>query len=367
MSCDFLTLAMPSIQSLRAYSPGKSIDELVCEQGLPMDTIVKLASNENPLGPPESALAAIQEALSSLSRYPDANGFYVKEVLSEKYNVDADQITLGNGSNDILVLLTECYLGVELSAIYSGYSFLIYALAIKAVGAKGVEVPSVDWGHDLDGMIAAIKPTTRMIFLANPNNPTGTVFTKEAFIAFLERVPEQVLVVIDEAYIEYGEVLDQSHSITLIQRFPNLVVVRTFSKAYGLAGCRVGYCISNSDIADILNRFRQPFNINSIAQVAAVAALKDSEYLSHSKAINSQGMAQLQSGVVNMGLDYIPSRGNFICINTGQNALSLYQRMLSKGIIVRPLVNYKMPQHLRISVGLPYENQRCIDVMQSVL
>ena len=364
MSCDFLALALPEIQSLQPYQPGKPIEELAREQGLAVEAIVKLASNENPLGPPPSALAAMQDAFTDLSRYPDANGFYLKQALAAKYGIDAGQITLGNGSNDVLVLLAECYLGAGASAVYSEYAFFVYSLVTKAAGAEGIEVPSADWGHDLDAMIAAIRPDTRMVFLANPNNPTGTGFDNSALLAFLKRVPEQVLVVLDEAYVEYGQGGGDGNSMALIETFPNLIVTRTFSKAYGLAGCRLGYSMSHPDIADILNRLRQPFNVNSLAQVAAVAALGDEDYLASSRAINQQGVAQLQQGLTELGLEYIPSFGNFLCVDMKQDALPVYQKMLARGVIVRPVANYKMPQHLRISIGLPDENQRCIDVMK---
>ena len=367
MSCDFLTLALPGIRSLQPYQPGKPIEELAREQGLVADKIVKLASNENPVGPPPSATVAIKSALSDLSRYPDANGFELKAALAEKHGVNPDQITLGNGSNDVLVLLAESYLGAGLSAIYSEYAFFVYSLVTRASGATGVEVPALDWGHDLKAMAAAIQPDTRIVFVANPNNPTGTCFNSQALVDFLTRVPEQVLVILDEAYFEYGSDYEDFDAVSLISRYPNLVVTRTFSKAYGLAGCRLGYAISNPDVADILNRLRQPFNVNSLAQVAALAALDDDAFLQQSRRLNSQGMAQLQSGLTQLGLSFIPSAGNFICVDMARDALPIYQNMLSAGVIVRPVGNYNMPRHLRISIGLPDENQQCLDVLEAVL
>ncbi|MDD7804273.1 MAG: histidinol-phosphate transaminase [Endozoicomonas sp. (ex Botrylloides leachii)] len=367
MSCDFLALAMPSIQSLQPYQPGKPIDELARKQGLVAGEIIKLASNENPLGAPQSALAAMQKVLPEISRYPDANGFYLKQALATKYDIDVKQITLGNGSNDVLVLLAECYLTAGLSAIHSEYAFFIYSLAIKATGAEGLVVPALNKAHNLNAMVEAIEANTRMIFLANPNNPTGTCFSESALIAFLQQVPDTVLVVLDEAYVEYRDEPERSNSITLIKQFPNLVITRTFSKAYGLAGCRVGYSVSHPDVAGILNRLRQPFNVNVLAQEAALAVLSDEDYLDRTRAINNQGMKQLHSGLTQLGLECIPSSGNFICVNMKQNAQTIYQRMLSRGVIVRPIANYNLPEHLRISIGTPNENQRCLDVMKAIL
>ena len=367
MHCDFIEQALPQIQSLQPYQPGKPIEELARKQCLAVGDIVKLASNENPLGPPASAVAAMQSAFSELARYPDANGFYLKQALAEKYNVLSEQITLGNGSNDILVLLAESYLGAGTSAVYSEYAFFVYSLMTRAAGAVGIEVPSVNWGHDLDGLSDAVRRDTKMVFLANPNNPTGTGFNEAALLAFLEKVPANVLIVLDEAYVEYGDPNNLCRSIELIQAFPNLIVTRTFSKAYGLAGCRLGYCVSHPEVADILNRLRQPFNVNSLAQVAAVAALNDDEYLERSRRINDEGLAQMKAGLASLGLTVIPSQGNFICVDMAQEAAKVYQRLLAQGVIVRPLGNYKMPEHLRLSIGLPEENQRCLDVLARVL
>lgn len=368
MGCDFLALALPGVRSLQPYQPGKPIEELAREQGLDVGNIVKLASNENPLGPSVSAIDAIQSSLSSLSRYPDANGFELKKALAAQHRAEMNQITLGNGSNDVLVLLAESYLSAGASAVYSEYAFFVYSLIIRAAGAEGIEVPAVDWGHDLEAMAAAIRPDSRMVFLANPNNPTGTHFDSAALHKFLSQVPEQVLVVADQAYYEYGEkLIGKDDPISLIERYPNLIVVRTFSKAYGLAGCRLGYALSHPDIADILNRLRQPFNVNSLAQHAALAALNDSAYLDDSKRLNDEGKIQLSAALNRMGLEPIPSEGNFICVDMKQDGLVVYQKMLAEGVIVRPLGNYKMPQHLRISIGLTHENQRCIDVLKAVL
>ncbi|MDP0588341.1 MAG: histidinol-phosphate transaminase [Candidatus Endonucleobacter bathymodioli] len=367
MSCDFINLALPNVRSLQSYQPGKSIEELARERGLPADKIVKLASNENPMGPPPSAIAAIQSVLSGLSRYPDTNGFELKKALAAHHNVDVEQITLGNGSNDVLVLLAESYLAPGISAIYSEHAFFIYFFITNTAGAEGIEVPSLDWGHDLKAMVTAIRPDTRMIFLANPNNPTGTYFDNEALDNFLACVPEQVLIVLDQAYFEYSADFGILNPVNLINSHPNLIVLRTFSKAYGLAGCRIGYAISHPNIADILNRIRQLFNVNSLAQKAALAALHDDAYLKQSIKLNTQGRSQLVSGLTDLGLSCIPSSTNFICVDTKRDSLAVYQNMLAEGVIVLPLGNYNMPQHLRISVGLQNENQQCLNALAAAL
>ena len=367
MSCDFLELAVPGVKSLSPYQSGKPIDELAREQGLSPDDIVKLASNENPLGPSTRAVMAIAESMSGLSRYPDGNGFSLKQTLAEYLRIDSSQLTLGNGSNDLLVLLAEAFLNPEASAIYSEFTFVVYPLAVKATGAEGVQVPALDWGHDLPAMAAAIKDNTRLVFLANPNNPTGTSFSKESFVDFMAQVPETVLVVLDEAYFEYNSGDNLLDGVVLLQTYPNLIVSRTFSKAYGLAGARIGYTVSSPEVADILNRLRQPFNTNLPAQAAAVATLRDEEYLQDSIEVNSAGMDQLEQGLQSLKLSWIPSSGNFITVDFGQDAMPIYQALLKKGVIVRPVANYGMPHHLRISIGLPEENQRCLEALGQVL
>ncbi len=367
MACDMLELAVPAVRDLNPYLPGKPVEELAREQGLDPETVVKLASNENPLGPSTHAVMAIAESMSELSRYPDANGFTLKRELAAYLAISEDQLTLGNGSNDLLVLLAEAFLTPDASAIYSEFGFVVYPLAVKATGAESIQVPSADWGHDLPAMAAAIKDNTRLIFLANPNNPTGTRFSKQAFTDFMAQVPEQVLVVLDEAYIEYNSGDNLLDGVKLLSDYPNLVVSRTFSKAFGLAGARIGYTISSASVADILNRLRQPFNTNIPAQMAAVATLQDEDYLQDAVELNRAGMDQLEHGFQTLGLDWIPSAGNFITVDFQQNAMPIYQAMLAEGVIVRPLTNYGMPNHLRISIGLPDENERCLAVLEKVL
>lgn len=367
MSCDFLSLALPGVQELSPYVPGKPVEELAREFGLEPADIIKLASNENPLGPAPMALKAIQEALPELTRYPDGNGFALKQALSRRFGFDLPMITLGNGSNDILELLARAFLAPGTEVVFSQHAFAVYPIVTQAVGATAVEVPAREWGHDLEAMAAAITPATRLVFIANPNNPTGTWIERAEFEAFMAAVPERVLVVLDEAYTEYVNVADALNGFDFIGRYPNLIVSRTFSKAYGLAALRVGYAISDPQIADVLNRVRQPFNVNSLALAAAVASLEDTTYLAESRRANREGMAQLEQGFRELGLAWIASRGNFIAVDLGREAAPVYQGLLREGVIVRPIAGYGMPNHLRVSIGLPQENKRFLEALARVL
>lgn len=365
MSQDYLALAMPYVQKLSPYVPGKPIEELQRELGL--SDIIKLASNENPLGPSPKVRAAIERELAHLTLYPDGNGFVLKKALADKFGLQLDQITLGNGSNDVLDLVARAYLGPGRDAVYSQYGFAVYPISTQSVGARGIEVPASDYGHDLDAMLSAITPQTSVIFVANPNNPTGTWFSKSALTAFLANVPERIVVVLDEAYTEYVGEPEFPNGFDYLAAHPNLIVTRTFSKAYGLAGLRVGYSVSNPQIADALNRVRQPFNVDSLALVAAVTALGDDEYLLRSRNVNAEGLALLTAGFESLGLHYIPSVGNFITVHFDRPAQPLYQALLREGVIVRPVANYGMPNSLRISVGTLAENQRFLDALAKVL
>lgn len=367
MSCDYRTLAVAGVQGLQPYQPGKPIDELARELGLDPGRIVKLASNENPLGPSPLALEAIQRALPDLCLYPDGNGFVLKQKLSARYSVKADQLLLGNGSNDVLELIVRAFADPSAEVMYSQYAFAVYPLATQAVGARHCCVPARNWGHDLDAMLAAISPATRLIFIANPNNPTGTGLSRTELTQFLDQVPEQVLVVLDEAYGEYIDDPSFPDGLSLLAQYPNLIVTRTFSKAWGLAALRVGYAVARADIIDVLNRVRQPFNVSSLALAAATAVLDDEDYILKARRLNTQGLAQFVEGFASMGLDYIPSMGNFIAVNVGRPALPVYQQLLGQGVIVRPVVNYGMPEHLRISVGYPEQNARCLEALRQVL
>ncbi|WP_313056129.1 histidinol-phosphate transaminase [Pseudomonas lopnurensis] len=367
MPCDFLALAQPGVQKLSPYIPGKPVDELARELDLDPASIVKLASNENPLGPSPKVLQAIKAELAELTRYPDGNGFVLKQRLAERYAVGVDQVTLGNGSNDILELVARAYLAPGLNAVFSAHAFAVYPIATQAVGAQGRAVPAKNWGHDLEAMLAAIDANTRVVFIANPNNPTGTWFDADALGAFLARVPQHVLVVLDEAYIEYAEGDELPDGLAFLADYPNLLVSRTFSKAYGLAALRVGYAISSPVIADVLNRVRQPFNVNSLALAAACAALDDVDYLSASRRLNDAGMLQLEEGFRQLGLEWIPSRGNFIAVDFARDAAPINQALLRAGVIVRPVAGYGMPTFLRVSIGTEAENARFLEALRKVL
>jgi histidinol-phosphate aminotransferase len=365
LSCDFLALSNPGIQGLSPYQAGKPIEELQRELGL--SDIVKLASNENPLGPSPAVVEACQRALRDSTRYPDANGFELKRAISAKFGLQPAQLTLGSGSNDVLDLIARVFLGPHASAVFSQYAFIVYPIATQACGARAIEVPAKNWGVDLEAMSAAIETDTRVVFIANPNNPTGTWVGNDELVAFLRRVPKDVVVVLDEAYTEYVERADFPNGLALLQDFPNLIVTRTFSKAYGLAGLRVGYAASSPLLADLLNRVRAPFNVNSLGLVAAVAALDDDAYLARARELNARGLQQLVDGIAPLGLPVIPSAGNFITVGMPGDALPIYQKLLHQGVIVRPLVPYKMPNHLRVSIGLPEENAKFLAALPKVL
>ncbi|WP_339522242.1 histidinol-phosphate transaminase [Pseudomonas sp. EA_35y_Pfl2_R111] len=364
---DFLALAQPGVQQLSPYVPGKPVDELARELDLDPASIVKLASNENPLGPSPKALEAIRGELVELTRYPDGNGFELKSRLAARCGVQINQVTLGNGSNDILDLVARAYLAPGLNAVFSQYAFAVYPISTQAVGAQGKVVPAKDYGHDLEAMLAAIDENTRVVFIANPNNPTGTWFGPDALERFLARVPGNVLVVLDEAYIEFAEGDELPDGLKYLARYDNLLVSRTFSKAYGLAALRVGYALSSAQIADVLNRVRQPFNVNSLALAAACAALDDADYLTQSRQLNDAGMAQLEAGLRELGLSWIASKGNFIAVDFGRDTAAINQTLLRAGVIVRPVAGYGMPNFLRVSIGLPAENARFLDALAKVL
>ncbi|MBT4162622.1 MAG: histidinol-phosphate transaminase [Gammaproteobacteria bacterium] len=362
---DFFKLAQPGITELSPYQPGKPIEELERELGI--TDIVKLASNENPRGVSPKVDEALSGALSNLPRYPDGSAFLLKNRLQELLGIDASRITVGNGSNDVLELLARVFLGSGLESIVSEHSFVVYPLVTKSLGATLTEIPAKNYGQDLTATLAAISDRTRMVFIANPNNPTGTWVSRDSLTGFLDQVPNDVIVVLDEAYFEYVEEADYPNGLELTDRYANLVVTRTFSKAYGLAGLRIGYSVSNPDIADLMNRVRQPFNVNSMSLVAALTALGDQEYIADSVRINAEGMAFLTQACDQMGLEYIPSVGNFLTIDMGRDAAPVYNELLHEGIIVRPIGVYGLPNHLRVTVGLPEENVRFTDALQKVL
>lgn len=365
MACDLFSLATKGVAGLQAYHPGKPIEELQRELGL--DEVIKLASNENPLGPGQNVLDVIA-ATKDLSRYPDGNGFNLKKALADKHKIDSDRITLGNGSNDVLEMVARAFVTSAHQVIYSQHSFAVYPIVTQAVGAEHVVIPANDWGHDLPEMLDAVTDKTRLMFIANPNNPTGTWVNGASLRNLLENVPEHVIVLVDEAYFEYARIEENYPDCSLwLNDFNNLIVTRTFSKAYGLAGLRIGYALSHPDIANLLNRVRQPFNNNSLALAAAETALQDVQYIERSVEVNQSGMKQLILAFDDMGLEFIPSKGNFICVDFEQPADEIYQALLKTGVIVRPIANYGMPNHLRISIGQEFENTRFINELGKIM
>jgi histidinol-phosphate aminotransferase len=358
------------VRAIAPYIAGRPISEVAREFGLDETAIVKLASNENPLGMPASAKRAIALAIEELGRYPDSNGFELKAALSERYGVPADWITLGNGSNDILEMAAHAFVEKGQSIVYSQYSFAVYALATQGLGARAIVVPAVAYGHDIDALLAAIDDDTRLVFVANPNNPTGTFIDGPALEAFIAKVPRHVAVVLDEAYTEYLPADKRYDSIDWVRRYPNLLVSRTFSKAFGLAGLRVGFAIAQPELTDLLNRLRQPFNVNSLAQAAAVAALKDEAFLEESASVNARGYRRLTEAFDKLGLEYVPSYGNFVMVRVGSDdgaGARVNLDLLKQGVIVRPVGNYGLPQWLRVTIGLPAENEAFISALEKTL
>jgi histidinol-phosphate aminotransferase len=361
--CD---LAPGYIRAIAPYQPGKPTSELARELGLEEASIIKLASNENPLGVSPKALAAMRSLLDGLARYPDGNGFELKQALSRRFGVGQDQIVLGNGSNDVLELAARAFLAPGLSAVYSQHAFAVYPLAVQAVGARGIEVPAKDFGHDLGVMSAAVRADTRIVFVANPNNPTGTFVSGAELEKFVAALPRDVLVVLDEAYTEYLRPEFRYDSIGWLKKYPNLVITRTFSKVYGLAGLRVGYALAAPGVADLMNRVRQPFNVNSLSLAAAAAALDDEAFIRDSYDLNCRGMDQIVTGIGRLGLKHIPSYGNFVTFGVAK-AGEVFQKLLRSGVIVRPIAAYGMPGHLRVSIGLESENARFLDALKQAL
>ena len=369
---NYQQLAVAGVQGLHPYQPGKPIEELERELGI--TNILKLASNENPLGTSPKAKAALSDALQTLELYPDGSGYQLKAALAAKFDLNSQQITLGNGSNDVLDIIARAYLDKDCSAVCSEYAFAVYPIAIKAVGAQlrlakanAATHYAMPYGHNLPNLAAKIDDSTRVVFIANPNNPTGTWLSKTDLHRFLQTVPKDVIVVIDEAYTEYVQDPEFPNALEWLHEFPNLIVTRTFSKIYGLAGLRVGYAASSPEIADILNRVRQPFNVNSLALAAAQAALDDDAFLQDSVAVNAAGLQQWFAACAERNWEYMPTVGNFITINVQRPAAPLYEALLREGVIVRPLAGYQLPNHLRITIGTEAQNARCITALQKVM
>ena len=354
------------VRSIAPYQSGKPIEELAREYGIGIGQIVKLASNENPLGYSPHVREFIQKNLDEISRYPDSDGYYLKQALSRINDVATDQIVLGNGSNDVLELVARAFLSSSSSAIFSQYAFIVYTLATQAAGAHGISVPALNYGHDLKGMLAAIRNDTKVIFIANPNNPTGTYVNSEQLEAFLQEVPSSILVVLDQAYDEYLNQNDIMPTKSWLAEYPNLLACRSFSKAYGLAGLRVGYGVSSSDVIDLLNRVLQPFNVGSISQLAAAEALKDQDFIVRSRVLNCEGEKFITQAFKTMGIEYIPSKGNFISFRIDY-AEEVYEGLLKRGVIVRPIGAYGLEGFLRVSIGLPNENKTFVSVLEQLI
>ncbi|MCU0804644.1 MAG: histidinol-phosphate transaminase [Burkholderiales bacterium] len=367
---DLCERAPSYVRAISAYQPGKPITELARDLGLDERNIVKLASNENPLGLSPKARAAIEAALPELARYPDQ--FDLVAAIARKLGVAQESVVLGNGSNDLLEMVAAAFLAPGRSSVFSQHAFAVYPLATQSRGAASVVVAARDFGHDLDAMLAAIRPDTHVVFIANPNNPTGTFLPEAEVRRFLDRAPGSVAVVLDEAYNEYLAPELRADTVAWVSRYPNLVVTRTFSKAYGLAGLRVGYALCHPRVADLLNRVRQPFNVNNLALAAAIAALDDAPFMARSYELNRAGMKQLTDGFARLGLAWIPSHGNFVSVEIprgggNSRAGAVYQSLLRQGVIVRPVAGYAMPDHLRVTVGLPEENERFLVALAKAL
>ena len=361
-----IDLATPGVAGLTPYQPGKSIEALQREQGL--SDCVKLASNENPFGPSPEAVAALREIAGRVSVYPDGNGGALKAALARLHGVDAECVTLGNGSNEILELVARLFLGPGNSAMFTRHAFAVYPIVTQAAGARAVVVPlrADSYDADLPAMLARLDARVRVLFLANPNNPTGNWIEARAVHDFISRIPSQVIVIIDEAYFEYVAKAGYESAVQWVGAFPNLLVMRTFSKIYGLAGLRIGYAVSQPELAELLNRIRQPFNTSSAAQAAALAALTDHDHVGMSRDKNLAGMRQLEAAFTAMGLRFILSAGNFICVQVGGGA-SVYQALLREGVIVRPVANYGLPDYIRVTIGSARENTRFIEALKKSL
>jgi histidinol-phosphate aminotransferase len=363
---DACELCPSYIRAISPYQGGKPISELAREMGLEESSIVKLASNENPGGFSARAREAIERQLQDLARYPDGNGFELKAALAARCAVGQEQIVLGNGSNDVLELAARAFLHTGTSAVMSQHAFVVYHLATQVAGAAGIEVAARDFGHDLPAMAAAVRADTRIVWIANPNNPTGTFVPAPEVEAFMQRVPARVMVILDQAYDEYLPDTLRADTVRWLARFPNLVLTRTFSKAYGLAGLRVGFALAHPEVAELMNRVRQPFNVSTVAQAAALAAMDDAQFVSRSVELNRSGMKQVTHGLKMLGRAYIPSFGNFVSFHAGA-AGQVYQRLLRQGVIVRPIGAYGLPEHLRVTIGLPAENERFLSALRTAL
>ncbi len=354
------------IENLPLYPPGKPVEEVQREYGIESD-IIKLASNENCLGPSPKAVRAIGKALPNIHRYPDNGCYYIKEKISKKYGVEPSQIILGHGSNEIIQLIAVAFLLPGEEVITSEQTFILYPIMSSARGATVIEVPLKNYAYDLDGITRKITEKTKIIFVSNPNNPTGTIVDAASFREFMGNVPEDVLVVVDEAYVEYVTSTEFPDSLEYLRQKRNMFILRTFSKAYGLAGLRIGYALSQTMLNNYLERVRVPFNVNYIAQVAAFAALDDSKHIERSKNNNQEGLRYLYQRLQEMGLGFIPTQTNFLLINLGPRAERIYKSLLQEGVIVRSMLSYALPEYVRLTIGLPEENERFLRTLKKVM
>ena len=364
---NYIQLAKQSIQQLAPYEPGKPVADVAKEFGLNPSNIIKMASNENPLGYSDKVKTVLSKEYETLSYYPDGNAFEARTVLADYLNTEPEKVLLGNGSDEVLRLIALAYAGEGDEVIFSQYGFAVYPIATLAVGATPVEVPAKNWGHDLSAMLKAINNKTKIIYIANPNNPTGTYLPNNDIAAFMQQVPSTVIVVLDEAYVEYQDNIDIRDTPSWVSIYKNLIITRTFSKAYGLAGLRVGYAVASPQVADIINRIRPSFNVSSLAQKTVSAALQDQQFIAHSRDLNNQGMQQMKKGLHQLNLNYIPSAGNFVAVDIKCSGVDIFKRLMGEGIIVRPLSGYGMKTYLRVSIGLEHENDAFLEAIGAVL
>ena len=362
---DIFTQANQSVRETMPYQAGKPIEEVERELGI--NNIIKLASNENPLGASPLATKAAKDAIDKIHLYPDARYFKLRNAIATYNNIDVDMVTVGNGSENCIEFLIKTFLNQQSNAIVDEYCFATIQIQVKVIGAELRKIPSIDYRHNINDTIKQVDQNTKIIFVVNPNNPTGTYTTHDELVYLLNNVPSNVIVVADEAYFEYVDVADYPQSLQLIKQYPNLVISRTFSKVFGLAGFRLGYLITSPIIADLLNRARMPFNVNNCALAAGIAALSDNEFLIKTCKANKEGLIQMKDGLKNLNIKYIPSVANFITIDTGKDGITVFNQLLHKGIIVRPLVPYNLPQHLRITIGSYAENERVLSALKELL
>lgn len=356
--------ANPWLKNLVAYDPGKPIEETARELGLEPGEIVKLASNENPLGPSPKAVEAMKLALDKANFYPDGGGYRLRSAIAEKFELKRENVILGNGSNEIIELVGHGFLQVGDEIIAAEHAFVVYKLMATLFGASTIEVPDPGFVHDLDAMAAAITPKTRELFIANPNNPTGTLVDEEAIDRFMDKVPDHVIVIFDEAYYEF--LSDPPNTLKYVKEGRNVIIMRTFSKIQGLAGLRIGYGLGPEHLLEVLQKCRQPFNANAIAQAGALAGLEDGEHQEKTRLMTDEGRAFLEQSFADMNLEYVPSRANFVLVKVGDGD-AVFQGMLKQGVIIRAMRAYKLPDWIRVSVGTMEQNQRCIEVLKAVL